>query len=60
MYVSGRSLMVKKNDGIKESTDSSTTIEDDGKCQMVSVGSRQLTIYCLSKSLGEMEHVLVT
>ena len=25
----GRSLMVKKNDGIKESTDSSTTIEDE-------------------------------
>ncbi|KAH3873803.1 hypothetical protein DPMN_037043 [Dreissena polymorpha] len=27
----GRSLMVKKNDGIKESTDSSNTIEDDVK-----------------------------
>ncbi|WAQ96594.1 KCC2D-like protein, partial [Mya arenaria] len=26
----GRSLVVKKNDGIKESTDSSVTIEDDG------------------------------
>ena len=27
--IPGRSLMVKKNDGIKESTDSSTTIEDE-------------------------------
>ena len=31
MCVAGRSLMVKKADGIKESTDSSNTIEDDGK-----------------------------
>lgn len=30
LFSAGRSLMVKKNDGIKESTDSSNTIEDDG------------------------------
>lgn len=28
-FFPGRSLMVKKNDGIKESTDSSTTLEDE-------------------------------
>ncbi|XP_052762746.1 calcium/calmodulin-dependent protein kinase type II delta chain-like isoform X2 [Mya arenaria] len=31
---SSRSLVVKKNDGIKESTDSSVTIEDDGKSEL--------------------------
>jgi hypothetical protein len=30
--------MVKKNDGIKESTDSSNTIEDDGKSLLVTTG----------------------
>jgi len=29
--------MVKKNDGIKESTDSSNTIEDDGKLLVLSI-----------------------
>lgn len=32
----GRSLIVKKNDGIKESTDSQATIDDEdtrGRCQ---------------------------
>jgi len=29
MFVGGRSLNAKKPDGIKESTDSSATIEDD-------------------------------
>ncbi|XP_060576353.1 calcium/calmodulin-dependent protein kinase type II subunit delta-like isoform X2 [Ruditapes philippinarum] len=38
----GRSLMVKKNDGIKESTDSSNTIEDDGRKQEVIKLTEQL------------------
>lgn len=29
MCVSGRSLMAKKNDGIKESTDSTVTIDEE-------------------------------
>ncbi|XP_053393033.1 calcium/calmodulin-dependent protein kinase type II delta 1 chain-like isoform X3 [Mercenaria mercenaria] len=43
----GRSLMVKKNDGIKESTDSSNTIEDDGKTEL----DRAITLTSLQ--LGE-------
>ncbi|XP_060576356.1 calcium/calmodulin-dependent protein kinase type II subunit delta-like isoform X5 [Ruditapes philippinarum] len=39
---SSRSLMVKKNDGIKESTDSSNTIEDDGRKQEVIKLTEQL------------------
>ncbi|XP_052762758.1 calcium/calmodulin-dependent protein kinase type II subunit delta-like isoform X4 [Mya arenaria] len=39
---SSRSLVVKKNDGIKESTDSSVTIEDDGKKQEVIKLTEQL------------------
>ncbi|KAL4240955.1 Calcium/calmodulin-dependent protein kinase type II subunit delta [Mactra antiquata] len=38
----GRSLMVKKNDGIKESTDSTNTIEDDGRKQEVIKLTEQL------------------
>ncbi len=43
IFVPGRSMMAKKNDGIKESTDSSTTIEDEdtrgmyGECLLCSV-----------------------
>lgn len=36
VFFLGRSLIVKKNDGIKESTDSQATIDDEdtrGRCQ---------------------------
>ncbi|XP_052267360.1 calcium/calmodulin-dependent protein kinase type II delta chain-like isoform X19 [Dreissena polymorpha] len=45
---SSRSLMVKKNDGIKESTDSSNTIEDDGKSEL---DSRKQEVIKLTEQL---------
>ncbi|XP_045213945.1 calcium/calmodulin-dependent protein kinase type II delta chain-like isoform X10 [Mercenaria mercenaria] len=48
---SSRSLMVKKNDGIKESTDSSNTIEDDAK--KIPNGPMNGAITLTSLQLGE-------
>ena len=60
LCVSGRSLMVKKNDGIKESTDSSNTIEDDGKLLMVSTGQCWSSVQLTSTSCFLTQHFVNT